>query len=361
MNEKSTTNRLALAKVAALVRPALATQDYIKALTHIKFDGEYATSHNDISAISIRCQVAVDRCIPGELLIKALGSFGAEQIMFQDGKNGALVLSSGRSKLTLPTLAAKDFPFDWPSDEDGTEVDLDHAILKGIERCLLSVGTDPTHASQMGVTLDADDRGHAVLFSTDNFSMSRYQTKTKVKLPGDVPVILPRFFCEQLVSLSKAYPDDDMVLVLHDGALLVEFGKAAKLFTKTPVDLQPLDFPSMFLKYVKLDGIKNKLSVIPDSFDAAFGRALLVLSGEVDKATKVTVDGDSIKLSSTSSLGDSDDSMSFDGSELDAFHTDPVMIARAVKACALLGFTPKVTILADADANFVHLVAHCAA
>lgn len=362
MSAKTTTNREALIKIAALVRPALATQAYIPALTNIKFDGEYATAFNDISAISVRAEVDVECCIPGELLIKALGSFGSEQIMFQEGADATIVLSSGRSKLKLPTLQHKDFPLEWPSEDEGDEINLDHSILKGIERCLLSVGNDPTHPAQMGVTLDADTKGMAVLFSTDNFSISRYQTKTKLSLPGDCPVILPRFFCEQLVSLARAFPDAEMTLVLHNGAVQVDFGKSAKLFTKTPVDLEPMDFPKIVAKHCKLASLDTMLAAIPDSFDAAFNRALLVLSGELDKATKITIGTDTLKLRSTSSMGDSDDSMPYPASGVEPdepFNVDPSLVARASKVCGMVGFTDKVMILADADAQFVHLIAYC--
>jgi len=150
MSEKTSTNREALVKAAAAVRPALATQAFIPALQHILFDGNFATAYNDIAAISVRCKADVERLLPGELLIKALGAFGAEQIIFQEGKDGALVLSSGRSKLTLPTLAPEAFPLVWPKAADGDEIELDHSILKGIERCLISVGNDPTHPAMMG-------------------------------------------------------------------------------------------------------------------------------------------------------------------------------------------------------------------
>lgn len=362
MSAKTSTNREALVKIAALVRPALATQAYIPALTNIKFDGSYATAYNDISAISVKAKVDVERCIPGELLIRALGSFGAEQIMFQEGPDSTIILSSGRSKLKLPTLGHKDFPFTWPKESASMEIDIDHAILKGVERCLISVGNDPTHPAQMGVTLDVDSKGFAILFSTDNFTISRYQTKTKIKLPGEAPVILPRFFCEQMVILSKAFPEDEMTLILHGGALQVDFGTSAKLFTKTPVDLEPLDFPSIVSKHCKLSSLKDSLSAIPDSFDAAFGRALLVLGGELDKATKITIGADTLTLHSTSSMGDSDDSMPYkpdDDAPDEPFNVDPALVARASKVCGLLGFTNKVLVLADSEVQFVHLVAHC--
>jgi len=361
MSDKATINRESLLKIAGLVRPALATQNYIPALTHIKFDGKYATAYNDVSAISVRAELEIKRCLPGELLIRSLGSFGAESVLLQENvKDSSVLLSSGRSKLKLPTLDLTGFPFQL-DDNGGDEVALDHAILKGIERCLMSVGNDPTHPAQMGVTLDIDDKGLAVLYSTDNFSISRYQTKSKIKLPGDVPVIMPTFFCEQLIALSKAFSEEEMTLVLQNGALLVEFGKAALLFSKTLVDLSPLDYPRIVSKNCNLDGLKKQLSTIPDSFDAALQRALLVLSGEVDKATKVTVSDDGLKLNSTSPMGDSDDSMKFDpGTDIDEpFYFDPALIARASKVCGLIGFMQKVTVMADPDLQFVHLVAHC--
>lgn len=360
---KTNVNREALLKITGLVRPALSTQSYIPALQTIKFDKGYATAYNDISAISVRAgDVEISRCLPGELLIKALTSFSAEQIMFQEDGDAGLVLSSGRSKIKMPTQAPKDFPLEWPADSDA-EIILDHAILKGINACLISVGTDPTHPAQMGVTLDVDDKGNAILFSTDNFTISRFQTKSKIKLPGDAPVILPRFFCEQLVILAKAFADDEMALLLFPGALMVEFGKNAKLFTKTPVDLEPLDFPRIMDKHCKLAGLKDQLADIPDNFDAAFGRALLVLSGEIDKVTKVTLGDGNFKMHSTSAMGDAEDTLPYKGEMAgepsEPFYVDPALVSRASKACALMGFSSKVLVMADADAQFVHLVAYC--
>jgi DNA polymerase III sliding clamp (beta) subunit (PCNA family) len=364
MSEKTSTNRDALSKIAALVRPALATQAYIPALTHIRFDNGMATAYNDISAISVKAHIDVEVCLPGELLIKTLGSFSADSISIQESaKDKAVVLSSGRSKLKLPTLPVDAFPFTLPDLKKADEIPLDASILKGIDRCLLSVGNDPTHPAQMGVTLDADSKGNAVLFSTDNFTISRYQTKTEVSLPGDSPVILPTFFCQQLVAMSKAFPEEEVILFLVPGALVVEFGRSAKLFNKTLVDLEPLDFPRIFDKHCQVVGLKDRLAVIPDSWDASFSRALLVLSGEADKVAKVVVTDGTVKLNASSSMGESDESMSYDGEFLDApqepFYLDPGLVARASKACGMLAFNTKALALADTEGQFVHLIAYC--
>lgn len=356
---KFISNRENLVKVTNLVSPALGNA-YIAAFTHIKFDGSMATAYNDITAIAAPCEIGIKRCIPGDLLARGLASYGSADIVLEEGENGTVTMSSGRgSKIKLPTLPNADFPFKWPNEE-GNEIKITAEILRGIERCLISVGNDPTHAAQMGITLDSED-GLAVLFSTDNFTISRFQTESKIKLPGDVPVIMPRFFCEQLVRLAKAYPDHKGLLLLQNGSLEVDFGEGGpRLFSKIPVDLEPLDFVTLFKKHVKLAGLKKELINIPNDFDGALGRALLVLSNEMDKATAVTIDEDRLRLHSESALGDADDSMTFDGDlpKMD-FHMDPALVQRGTKVATLIGFSSKVTILADSDAQFVHVIAHC--
>jgi len=365
MTEKNSTNREALIKIANLVRPALASAAYIPALTHICFDGEYATAYNDISAIAVRAKVPVERCIPGELLIRALNSFGADQIMFQEGKDGALVLSSGRGRVKLPTLEQKAFPYSPPDpekDRGAVAIAIDGGIIKGIERCLLSVNSDPTFPAQMGVTLDCGQDGFAVLYSTDNFTISRYQTKTEIDLPGDAPVILPRFFCEQMLSLARAFPEEKIKLWLIGGALFAEFGRQAELFSKTPAEIEPLNFRAIVDKHVKLGKLKDQLFSIPNAWDSAFQRAMLVLSAEDDKATKITLAAGVINLHSTSDMGDADDQIPYDSADddpRDPFHVDPTYVIRALKSCSMLGFTERVLILADGDLNFLHIIAHC--
>jgi len=362
-----TTSRETLAKVASLVKPALASQSYIPALTHIRFDGEYATTYNDVASISVAASVDINRCVPGDLLIKAIGSFGGESVLMQM-KDSALHISSGRSKIKLPTLPYSDFPLKVPpADEADGEIPLGADILKGIERCLISVGNDTAHPQQMGVTLDKEG-GFAVLYSTDNYSLSRYQTKTKIKLPGDAPIILPTFFCEQMVSLSRTYPDHQISLLIHAGALVAEFGGGddkvdAILFTKTLVDLVPRDFGKAIIKAIgKPDTVKNLLEPIPDAFDAAFARALLVLSSEHDKSTEVTFDGETMRVHSASSMGDSDDEMPFDQepSKVAGFVIDPALVIRASKSCSMIACYPNALVLADKDVSFIHLISHLA-
>lgn len=358
MTEKTTAKRENLARIANLVRPALAQKDYIPAFTHLRFGDGMVTAFNDVTAIGVTADINLERCVPGEMLIKALGSFGGEEVLFQKGKNDSLTLKSGRGTVTLPTLAFDAFPFKWFAKDEGEELKLEAQVVRAIERCLISVGSDGNHPAQMGVTLDTDG-GKAVLYSTDNLTVSRCATTAKMKLPGDAPIILPRFFCEQLVSLYKAFPDSELLLVLHDGAVQVEFGDYATLLTKTLVDLVPLDFPRIVKKHTDLAKVKDTLSVIPNEFDSALGRALLVLGGEVLKAATFNVTEKEIEMTSTSSMGDAEDKMKFDNSGDDCtFQADAALLARGAKACAMIAFTDKVTIMGDAECNFLHFIAH---
>lgn len=359
MSDKTNIERKVLTDVVNMVKPALSTASYIPALTHIRFDSEYATAYNDITAIMVKAQMDLDCCLPGDLLARTLNSFSAQHVAIQQNSENEVVLSSGRSKIKMPALPITQFPFELVEADDDLEVTPE--MLKGIERCLISVGNDPTHPAQMGITLDVDEKGNAVLFSTDNFTISRYQTKTEIELPGDSPVILPTFFCNQLISLSKAMPAEDIGLSLLPGGVLATFGKMkAFLFTKAMVDLEPLDFPKIVGTNVKLSGLKDRAGKIPDSWEGAIQRALLVVAEEADKSTKFTADGEDLKLFTKTPVGESSDTVTLELDEFPEkpFHVDPSLIARASKVCSLIELGDRTLILADDEAKFVHLIAH---
>lgn len=356
----NTISRATLAKITSLVRPALATQTFIPAYNHIAFTGKRAMAHNDIAAIEVLAQVPIRGCLPGELLIKALASFTGENVMLLEGsKDQSVQVVSGRSKIKLPTMALNDFPFEMPDFSKAAEIELTKEMITGIEHCLVSAGSDPNHPSSMGVTLDVED-GYATLFATDNFTISVYSTGSEIKLPGDAPVILPTFFCNQIIALAKAFPVGRPVLFLLADGLLVEFGTDAMLFTKTLVNLEPVNFPKLVQGLVSLDKLPKQLTGIPDAFEGAFQRALLVQSAELDKTTRVTFDGSTLSLHSSSQTGDADDSFKFDADSKDCeFLVDPNLVIRGSKTCTSIYLAPKVLVLASPKADFVHIIAHC--
>lgn len=338
-----------------LAKAAVAGQAYVPALTHFAFDGWGIMSYNDVSAIGVRGPIDLQICLPAEMLIKTLNSMTAEKILMTQTDDNAIVVAAGRSKVKLPYLELSSFPFEFPAVcwEDGFIVTAD--MLKGIEKCLVGVGTDPTHPAQMGVTLEATGRG-CTLYSTDNFTISRYKSNANVKLPGDVPVILPTFFCNQLLALSKAFADEEIIVGLPKGAVCASFGGQATLFTKTLVDLEPMDFSRILGKYLEGANVEDAVE-IPNGFESALDRALLILSTEMDKATKIIVEGGKMKLFSASGQGEASDTLAFDHDDTKSFLADPALVLRASKICRKAAMLEKVMLLTDG--SFTHLVAHC--
>lgn len=364
-NNVDQVHRSSLLRAANLVKPALARAEYVPAYTHIRFGDKRMLAHDDIMAIQIRYEGnAIQRCLPGGLLIRTLSSFSSETVGFKfDEKTQTLTVSSGRSGVKLPTLPAAEFPFDMP-EANGDVIGLTKEILEGIERCLPAAGTNDKFPNEMGVTMEVSPNGNANIYSTDSATISMYSTQSKIGQAGDPPVLLPVAFCEQLLSLVKAYPDEkaDPALVIMDGALMAEFGSEkdpiARLFHKTLVDVQPLAFSKIVAKYCDPDRVDKKSLEIPDSFDAAFGRALMVQESAPVKTTSVELVNDEIQLHSSTDYGDSDEQIGCKGVvAASKFKIDPALVARALKWCNRISFNDKVVVMGDGK-KFLHIVAH---
>jgi len=355
-------NRNALLSLLALVRPALAAQSFIPAWTHVLFAGGSVTTYDDTMSITVKSKDLpdVERCLPGELLIKTLNSFNASDVALQEGEHEFL-LSSGRSKIKIPVLDAEEFKLPSTGSKNFDTIELDDEILDGIKLCLNAVGTDPTHAAQMGVTL-GDIDGKAVLYSTDNVTISRFKTKCPIKLPGDSPIILPTRFCNQLLVMGKAYPDSEIKLQVFAGALRAKFGESASLMHKTLVDTEALDFETHIENYFEPSNI-TKLggySAIPNALDAAFNRALLVQGDEPDKRTEVEVTKEEIVLTSKSKMAHADDEIEWDGKMglRKPFNVNPTEVLRGIKISTHIAFFQNVMVTGSKDGNFLHLITH---
>jgi hypothetical protein len=366
MGNDITADRSALLKAATLVRPALASLSFVPALTHIMFDGEWATAYDDRMAIAVCCSAGIRRLIPGVLLVQALTAFGGKEVLFHQDSGDSFVMKSGRSKVTLPTLPLASFPFDWPDSTDTPWIDLDIEMVQAVKRCLISVNKDASQPAQMGVTFDTTQDGHAVFFSTDNGSVSRCECKSKVRLPGDAPVIMPLAFCEQLVALTEAFMECPPAMMIGPSWLEVQFisssagGPEARLFTRMPVDLDPMDFPKVIRRHCgDLSTLNKRTCVVPESFDDALARALLVLGRETHKKVSARVVDRTLKMHATSDMGDVDDSLQIELEDVGPVTMEAGFVVRGLKHAERIGITDTVTILVGGErSEFVHMVAH---
>ncbi len=344
-------NRASLLSDLSLVRPAVSNQAFVPSLTHFLFTGYGVVGYNDISAIEVKADLDLNCCVPADLLIKSLNSLSGEKVAIDEGE-GFIVISSGRSKVKIPTLPAEDFPFLIPHHEYKRGIEIDAGILSGIEKCLLGVGTDPTHVAQMGVTLEPGKS--AVLYSTDNRSMSRYITESDINLPGDSPVVLPTFFCSQLLQLSKSFKGEEITLYFLSGSVSASIGDQAFLYTKLISDLEPLDFATIIRKHLNAEEFDKH--PIPSGLDDAVSRAELITSSELDKLVNIEIKRKSMYVTSSSSLGETRDVLSTSADDFPTFTVDPQLLSRALKVCRDISFLDGVLVLFTED--FTHLIAH---
>lgn len=357
MSESSSISREGLLKALNLVKPALSNQNYVPILTHFCFDGSLALAYNDVHAIGVRYSLDGIECsVPGDLMLKMAASLPGSKVSVDfDDEN--LKFISGRSRVKIPTMPATAFTFDFPTGKRMGHFKVDQDLLKGLEKCSISVGSDPTNPAQMGITL-ARGNDYSALFSTDGYTMSRYILEIDPDLPGDSPIILPTFFCDQLVTLGRAFPDEEVEVDIFSGAVVAKFGDQAKLFSKLVLDVEPLDFETVMSRNVDLGKVKKKAVSIPDSLDQAFDRAMIVSSAEVERKTKLSIDGGKIEMLTLTQLGESKDTLNCDGDfgEFD-IGVDPSFVARASKSSYKMALFKDVVVFCDDTFKFSHLIA----
>jgi DNA polymerase III sliding clamp (beta) subunit (PCNA family) len=362
-NDASSLNREQFLRALNLVRPALAAQSYVPILTHFLLSGGKVTAYNDVQGIQVAFPTGMECAVPGELLVKMLGNLKADEVLVTI-LEGQVLVSSGRSRLKLSYLPIKDFPFSFPTTSPMAEIIINADFIKGVKKCLVSVGKDPTRPEQLGITLDSVP----TLYSTDNHTISMYRLDSpKLGLPADAPVILPTFFCEQLVALSDAFPDLTISMSLYPGAVVGNVGlganspASARIFSKLVAETEPLDFDKIIRKHITEEDVIKFECEVPDTFDPAFDRALLILGTEVDKVTRVAIDGKKAFLLSTSGTNEVRDqvTLGIDLSEME-FLIDPELVSRGLKVSNRVSFMPKVMVMRDDSKRFTHLVAHCA-
>jgi DNA polymerase III sliding clamp (beta) subunit (PCNA family) len=351
-------SRESLSKVLNLARPALSNQSFVPILTHFCFDGALVTAYNDVQAIGVRFDAGIECSIPGDTLIKLLNSLSGEKVSFiQDGET--VTMMCGKSKLKLPVLGNEKFMFEIPQDKNIGSFMATGEMLEGISKCLVSVGQDPTHPSQMGITVWPTDKG-CDLYSTDNATISRFSTNVPVSLPGDSPIVLPTFFCEQLVVLAREFPSEPINVLLYRGSVVAHVGDSAMLFSKLVLDLEPMDFGKVLSKYVDSDALTKQSMDIPVGLDSSISRAQVLLSSEPDPSVRFDADGlGTLVVSVKSAVGDLDDQLEVTKEVKPLqFGVDPEHVSRASRISSKMVMLPSVLLFGNKDFSFLHLIAH---
>lgn len=344
--------RADLVAALSVVRPAVGRGLFVPVLSHYCLAGDRVIGYDDEIAISVEAPVGVECAVPADLLNKLVGSMSAEDVVLVH-TGAELRVSSGRSNVKIPALPKESFVY--KGVDAGWrllfELPITSEFLEGLQMCLVSVGSDPTHAAQMGITWEGD-----TFYSTDNVTMSRFVIKDLLEVPS-TPIILPTAFCRELLALvGKAdLKKHSPLLRLYDHAVVVHVGTWADLFSKIDTNEAPLDFAEVFSKH--LGGPAGKPCSIPTQWEAAFSRAAAVVDQKRPVAC-VDVDDDVLSILTSSTVGEVRDALGVRGARnAEQFYVDPQHVLRVSKQVKTFDCRPSALVLYSG--NYTHLIAHC--
>lgn len=352
-------DRKKLLDILNLASSALSTQDVLPILSHFCFDGDTVTAYNDIQAININFPSEIRGGVPGQLLIRTLATFPSDKVTVEQASRNALEVRCGKSFGKFAVLGEEHFLFSTKDLEldDTVEIELTDEYISGIQKCLVSVGNDPTHSYQLGITLAYSKKGVG-LYSTDNTSISRYViSKGKANKSGSA--IIPVSFCNVLLSFLKSYKTQEAVLRLGGNFAYVTIGKEVRLFTKLVEDKRPVDFEVVIKAHTEELDFDEKIAV-PEDLKSVLERSLIFHSKIIDKSMLCKVEKDTmLTLTEADGVGKIEDSITFSSSLTDeafTFKVDPQNLMRVVEFCEEVLITPQVTVFFDT--NYTHLVSY---
>jgi DNA polymerase III sliding clamp (beta) subunit (PCNA family) len=303
-----------------IAKTCLATDDTIPALTHFYFDQNTIVSWNTKLATIIKFETGLSCCIPGNQLIKMIGSYSTEEMSIKQSNSKdetkstvSINIKSGKSSnLTLNQLPVSSFPFtveDADKIMTETAYQLTPEFFEGIKQCAISMSTNPGNKDKFGITIFHSPE-KTVLYSTDKVRISAFTLSKPLDCPP-FKVLLPRGLCEALVTISSTFKSGN--LHVGESALLIDFlveGKSAgvQLYSKFSNKINLLPFENI-LKQVLVD--EKLFQKIPDTLLGCVDRNVILTSSDKNPAINIKSSGNVLEVSSSNDHGTVVDEVEF--------------------------------------------------
>lgn len=198
----------ALARAMKGAAAIVASQTTLPILANARIVCEGLTVEITTSDLDTEYRQTLPLAAPGELattvdakrLLAMAGNApdGAQMSLAEDG--GRLTVKTGRSRWTVPTLPAQDFP-PMPTDDLGAPVQMPGKALAALlTRTLWAASAEIVQPWYCGVSLVPDDAGKLCLAASDGKAL--ICIATELPWPEDAPpVILPSKYAEALKRL----------------------------------------------------------------------------------------------------------------------------------------------------------------
>lgn len=204
-----------LADALTMVRGIILTRTTIPILTHVKLvaSGDRAAiSANNLEMqvalnVDCICQKTGDVTVPGLPLLALVKSFAKNADVALKMKDGQLSISCGRSRYSLPTLPAGDFP-EIPTLEDGAAVFTLPAstLAEALTATRGTVSTETTRFYLCGVAVNVESNGLDFV-STDGHRLSRLKQGCPGGAEGLQTTIVPTDAVVQILALCESGGD----------------------------------------------------------------------------------------------------------------------------------------------------------
>lgn len=343
-------------------RTCLATQDIIPVLTHFCFDKNKITSFNTGQAVIIDCDTGLTCSVPGDQVIKILGSYDTEDVsIVQTDAN--ISVKSGRSSVKLNTLPGNIFPFKLADDIMGTDKqhDLTEEFFEGIKQVALSMGNNASLRNQYGITVISTPE-KTTLYSSDRARVSSFTLSEPIK-SAPFTILLPKAFCDTLISVSKDFKSGR--LYVGKDSILVDFlvdGKSAgiQLYSNFSADIDFIPFESILAQVVLS---QDKFQPVPSSFLNCIDRNLILISSDKNPEIEIKTEGKVMTITSSNDHGTVVDEIEFPNTLDDVVcKMKPLFVRQAIVASEKIVFSDfdGGPILVGTKGGFLHLVSSIA-
>lgn len=347
-------NRSDLLDAISLVKPALAVVDFIPVMTHFWFDKQTVTAYNDALAIQVSFDSPWHCAVPGDMLPKILSSMNGDDVELTQ-KNLLVKIAGDGSEIELPVIDQSKFLWKLPEEAKGSVVfKVTQEFLSVLQKCVAGVSKDATRQASLGVTLDVID-GEALLYSTDNVTISHGWVKVADVAELKNPIIIPAPFCESLIALAKSIGDDEIALEITDSYVLADVSGGAFLHSKL-IAAQPYDFEKVIEGSFDVKRLSKAMD-FPTQLLVALKRVSTVLSREKEKEVVITLEDNYLDMKGSSAFGKIDEQIPMMGSGGGAkFKANPDLLSRGAELGTKILFEEKVIVFIGQ--NFYHLISH---
>jgi DNA polymerase-3 subunit beta len=223
-------------------------------------------------------------------LIDILKSLPADQVVTLSSNQNKLTLSGGKSRFTLQTLPADDFPLVNESVDFGPTFSVPQKTLKGlINQVHFAMAVHDIRYYLNGILFIAEGKT-LTLVATDGHRLAMAQNPLEAEVPSKQEVILPR---KTVLELQRLLKDEDAAIEMRFASNQAKFQFAGLEFVTKLVEGKFPDYNRVIPKNHKNSVVLGRAPLL-----ASLQRAA-ILTSEKFKGVRVNIEPGLLKIASS--------------------------------------------------------------